>query len=154
MIQRLLLLAGFTAVLSAPLQAQIPLLDIRVGGQAISPTGDLADNYDAGFGAYARVGVPLGIAKMMGTVSWNRLAAANPLVEDSDIITVQAGPHFSILPLMDVGLELAYFSEIEETGFSPNISLGFIKFEVTAAYHTTFKSPQANWISIGAGIRF
>ena len=154
MLTRLLALAGLTAVLAAPLQAQVPLLDIRIGGHAISPSGDLADLYDAGFGAYGRVGVPLGIMKVMGTVSWNRLSAASPLIDDLDVITVQAGPHFSLLPLMDVGLELAYFSDIEETGFSPNISFGFLKFEVTASYHTTFKSPQANWISIGAGLRF
>ncbi len=154
MLTRLLAVAGLTAALAAPLHAQIPLLDIRLGAQAVSPTGDLADTYDAGFGAYGRVGVPLGLVKVMGSVTWNRFAAASPLVEDQDEITIQVGPHFSLLPMMDLGLELVQFTDASETGFSPNISVGLLNFEVTAAYHTTFKSPQANWISIGAGIRF
>jgi hypothetical protein len=150
----MLAVAGLAAVFAAPLQAQVPLLDIRVGAHAVSPTGDLADAFDAGFGAYGRVGVPLGIVKVMGSVTWNRFTAASPLVDDQDEITLQVGPHFSLLPMLDIGFELAQFTDASETGYSTNVSVGLLKFEATAAYHSTFKSPQANWVSVGVGIRF
>ena len=156
MLKRLLTTAGAVALLgsAAPLQAQVPLLDIRMGAHAAMPTGDLGDAFDAGFGAYGRVGAPVGPIKLMGSLTWNRLKSANPLVDDTDIITVQAGPHFSLMPMLDLGVEAAYFSEIEEFGLAPNLTIALLKFEVTASYNTTFDSPQANWMSLGAGIRF
>jgi hypothetical protein len=118
------------------------------------PTGDFADEFDGGFGAYGRVGVPLGVVKLFGSLTWNRFKAVNPLVDDQDLITVQAGPHFSPIPLLDIGVEGAYFSESEEFGLAPNISLGFVKLEVTASYNTTLDSPRSNWVTLGVGFRF
>ena len=41
MIRRFALALGLATVLAAPAAAQIPVLDIRVGAQAVMPTGDL-----------------------------------------------------------------------------------------------------------------
>ena len=154
MIRRLLIASGLLAALTAPLQAQIPLLDIRLGAHAAMPSGDFANAYDAGFGAYGRVGVPLGLFKVMGSATFTRFTAANPLTDDQSIFTLQAGPHFSPIPLLDLGLEGAWFSEREEFGVAPNISVGLLMFEATASYYTTFKDPKANWITLGVGFRF
>jgi hypothetical protein len=154
MIRRLLATCGFVAITAAPLQAQIPVLDIRVGAHAALPTGDFANAVDAGIGAYGRIGVPLGIVKLMGSATYTQFKAANPLVEDLNIWTVQAGPHFSLLPMIDLGIEGAYFSEVEEFGFAPNVSIGLLMLDITASYNTTFKDPRANWITLGVGLRF
>ncbi len=154
MLRRLLCTIALLALASAPLHAQIPVLDIRLGGHAAMPSGEFADSYDAGFGAYGRVGVPLGIFKLMGSATWNRFKAADPLVDDLDLFTLQAGPHFSPVPLLDIGLEGAYFSETERFGLSPNVSVGFLKLEVTASYNTTLNSPATRWMTLGVGFRF
>jgi hypothetical protein len=154
MLRRLLAVAGLVTLAAAPLQAQVPLLDIRLGGHVLAPSGDLADSYDAGFGAYGRVGVPLGIFNLMGSATWNRFTATNPAIDDQDVFTLQAGPHFSMMPLLDVGLEGAYISEVEKFGLAPNVTIAFLKFEVTASYTTTLNDPATNWITIGGGLRF
>lgn len=153
MLRRMLIASGLLAALSAPLQAQIPLLDIRIGGHMAAPSGDFADAYESGFGAYGRVGVPLGLLKLMGSATYTSFGGKGAN-EDVDIFTLQAGPHFSPIPLLDLGLEGAWFSESEEFGIAPNISVGFLSFEATASYYTTFKDPKANWIAIGVGFRF
>lgn len=137
----------------APVQAQMPLLDIRIGAQAAMPSGDFADGFDSGLGAYARVGVPLGLTKLFGSVTYTSFKPAGGGDNESEL-TVQAGPHFSLLPMLDFGIEGAYFSESEEFGMAPNISVGLLKFEATASYNTTFADPKASWISVGVGIRF
>lgn len=154
MSRRLLIASGLLAALTAPLQAQIPLLDIRLGAHAAMPSGDFANAYDAGFGAYGRVGVPLGLFKVMGSATFTRFTGVNPTIDDQDIFTLQAGPHFAPIPLLDLGLEGAWFSEREEFGVAPNVSVGFLMFEATASYYMTFKDPKANWITLGVGFRF
>lgn len=154
MFRRVLGCTALVAGLAAPLQAQMPLLDIRAGAHAALPTGDFADRYDGGVGAYARIGVPLGLVKLMGSATYTQFKAASPLVEDTNIWTIQAGPHFSLMPLLDLGLEAAYFGEAEEIGFAPNVSIGLLMLDFTASYSTTFGDPQSNWITLGVGLRF
>lgn len=154
MLRRLVGAIVVVAALAAPLQAQVPLLDIRVGAQAALPTGDFADSYDAGIGAYGRVGVPLGIVKLFGSATYTQFKSALPGSEDSNIWTLQAGPHFSLLPMMDLGIEAAYFGEAEEMGLAPNISIGLLKLDITASYNTTFGDAPSNWITLGVGLRF
>ena len=154
MFRRLLVASGLLAALTVPLQAQIPLLDIRVGGHAAMPNGTFADTYDAGFGAYGRVGVPLLFFKLMGSATVTRFTAVAPTTDDLNLFTLQAGPHFSPIPLLDLGFEGAWFSDSEEFGFAPNVSVGFLTFEATASYYTTFKDPKSSWITIGVGFRF
>jgi hypothetical protein len=153
---RSLLAAASLSLLAAaqPAQAQVPLLDVRLGAHAVMPTGDLGDAFDTGFGIYGRVGAPMGPMKLMGSLSWNQFKGANDAIDDVNVIAVSAGPHFSMVPLFDFGLELAYFSEFEELGIQPNISLNLMRFDLTASYNTTFDSPQASWLTLGGGIRF
>lgn len=154
MSRRIALTLALVLAAAAPLRAQVPLLDIRVGAQAALPTGDFADAYDAGIGAYGRIGVPMLAFTLMGSATYTRFKAANPLIEDRNELTLQVGPHFNLLPMMDLGLELAYFTEAEETGFSPSISVGLLMLEATASYNTTFNSPRGSWVTLGVGLRF
>lgn len=152
---RILALAAVASLAAvAPAQAQVPLLDVRLGAHAVMPTGDLGDAYDTGFGLYGRIGAPIGPMKLMGSLTWNQFNAASDLFDDQNVITIQAGPHFSMVPLIDLGLELAYYTEFEEAGFSPNVSLALLNLELTASYNMTFDSPQANWMTLGGGFRF
>src|SRR5690606_12514016 len=148
MIRRSLAALALATLCAAPAAAQVPVLDVRLGAHAAVPTGDLADVFDAGFGVYGRLGAPVGPIKLMGRVTWNRLTGANPSVEDVDVITISGGPHF-MLGLLDLGLELGYYSEFEELGFSPNLSIGLLKFDVTASYNTTFEDPRGSWMTLG-----
>lgn len=154
MLRRFLLTAGLLALAAVPAQAQIPVLDIRVGAQAALPQGDFADVYDAGFGAYARVGVPLLMFKLMGSATYTQFKAANPLIEDQSEVTLQVGPHFSPIPLLDLGVEAAYLTDAKEWAFSPNVSIGFLMLEATASYNKTFESGGASWVTLGVGLRF
>lgn len=154
MLRRLLLSAGFLALAAAPLQAQVPVLDFRVGAHAALPTGDFADAYDAGFGAYVRAGVPLMVFKLMGSATFTQFKAANPLVEDENEVTLQIGPHFSPVPMLDLGIEGAYFTNAEDFGLAPNVSIGLLAFEATAAYNFTFKDPKLSYLTLGVGFRF
>lgn len=153
MFRRLMLAALATAAVAAPAAAQVPLLDVRIGAHAAIPTGDLGDAYDAGVGAYGRIGLPVGPVKLMGSVTWNRLKAASPLIDDVDFITVTGGPHFGMM-MFDVGIEGGYFGEFEEFGLSPNVSLKLLKLDVTASYNTTLKDPRGSWMTLGVGLRF
>lgn len=152
MFSRIAFVAGLAALFSAPAAAQVPLLDLRAGVHATFPSGETADAYDGGFGVYGRLGAPVGPLKLMASATWNRLGgkAGN---DDIDIITLQAGPHFTI-GLFDLGIEAGYFSEIDKIGFAPNISFALMNYEITATYNTTLEDPTASWISVGAGIRF
>lgn len=153
MLRRLVLTLGLIALAAAPAAAQVPVLDIRLGAHAVVPTGDLGDVAETGFGVYGRIGAPVGPIKLMGSVTWNRLTAKAGFGSDQDVLTFQAGPHFS-LAMLDVGIEGGYFSEVEEFGLTPNVSIGLLGFELTASYNTTLKDPATNWLSIGAGFRF
>lgn len=154
MFRRLAFAAAASLCLASTAQAQVPVIDLRLGAHAVMPTGDLGDGFDTSFGLYGRIGAATGPVKLMGTLTWNRLTPTSDLFDDLDVITIQAGPHFSMTPLVDFGFEAAYLTEFEEFALSPNISLSLLRFELTASYTTTFDSPQANWISLGGGIRF
>lgn len=153
MIRTLALAAALTLAAAAPLAAQVPVLDIRAGAQLAMPTGDLKNGFESGYGVYGRVGVPMAAFKMMGAVTWTQFSASG-VGADTDFFTIQAGPHVSLVPLADIGLEVAYITEGEEFGISPSVSIGFSKLELTASYTTTFKSPASNWLTVGLGVRF
>lgn len=160
MIRRLSLAAGLVAVLAAPAAAQVPILDIRLGAQAVLPQGDLSDLYKGGFGAYGRVGIPLGITKIVATGTFTRLPGktvdvlGTPVsIEDEDILGLTVGPHFSA-PLVDFGIEAGYFSNFEKFGFVPSVSVGLLKLDVMASYTIVNSDPKANWFGLGVGFRF
>ena len=152
--RRTLLALGLVALVAPAATAQIPVLDVRVGAHAVMPSGDLGDAYDAGFGAYGRIGAPVGPLKLMASVTWNRFKGISTAsTTDLDVVTVQGGPHFSFA-LLDLGIEAGYFSQFEQAGISPNLSLKLLRYEVTASYNATFNDPKGSWLTIGAGLRF
>jgi hypothetical protein len=154
MLRRFLAVSAFLALAAAPAQAQLPLLDLRVGAHGALPQGDFADTHDAGIGAYLRAGVPLMFVKLMGSVTYTQFKAANPLIDDVSEITLQAGPHFSPIPLLDLGAEVGYLTDAQEWAFTPNVSVGFLMLEATASYNKPFKSGAASWVTVGVGLRF
>lgn len=155
MIKQLAFAAGLAlALITQPLQAQVPVVDIRLGAQTAAPTGELANGFDYGYGLYARVGVPFGPIALMGSATWTRFKPTAPSSNNMDIVTLQAGPHFSVIPGLDFGLEGAYFTEVEKFGFAPNVSIGIINFEATLSYNTTLDSPKTSWIALGVGLKF
>ncbi len=160
--RRVALALALSTLLAAPAAAQVPLADIRVGVHAVLPTGDLGDAYSTSFGAYARVGMPLGVAKIMGTVTVNRLKGktvnippfGNVGLDDETVLGITVGPHFSPAPLFDFGIEGGYFSNFDEFGIVPSVSLSLVKFDVMGAYNIVLADPNATWLSLGVGIRF
>lgn len=153
MLRRLLAVTAFLALASVPAQAQIPLLDLRVGAHGALPQGDFADSHDAGVGAYFRAGVPLLLVKVMGSVTYTQFKAVNPLVDDVSEITLQVGPHFSPIPLLDLGAEFAYMTDTQNWAFAPNVSVGFLMLEATASYNKPFEGNRS-WVTLGVGLRF
>ena len=147
---------GLTTILAAPVAAQLPLLDVRIGAQAVMPQGDLADIYKGGFGAYGRLGIPLGGIKLMGTATWTRLPGktiGGLGTPDKDVIGLTAGPHLS-LPMLDLGIEAGYFSNYKKVGFVPSASLGVLNFDVMLSYTIVDSDPKDNWLGLGVGLRF
>jgi hypothetical protein len=154
MLRRILAAVAVLALAAVPAQAQIPLLDIRAGLHGALPQGDFADSHDVGIGAYFRAGAPLLVVKMMGSVTYTQFKAANPLTDDVSELTLQIGPHFSPVPLLDLGAEFAYMTDAEEWAFSPNVSVGFMMLEATASYNKPFQSGASSWVTLGLGFRF
>lgn len=160
MIRRFALALGLATVLAAPAAAQIPVLDIRVGAQAVMPTGDLADLYKGGYGAYGRVGIPLGMIKLMGTATYTMLPGktvdilGTPVgLDDESVLGLAVGPHLS-LPLVDAGLEFGWFSNFEKMGIVPSVSIGLGKLDIMGSYTIVNSDPKANWFGLGIGLRF
>lgn len=154
MTKHILVAAGLMLALTQPLQAQVPGLDIRLGAQTAVPSTGLSNVFDYGYGVYGRVGVPFGAVSLMGSATWTRFKPKSSFFNDLDIVTVQFGPHFSMVPGLDLGLEGAYITEVEKFGFAPNVSVGIPNFEATLSYNSTFDSPRTSWFSFGVGLKF
>lgn len=154
MLRRVLAVSAFLALPSAPVLAQVPLLDLRVGAHAALPQGDFADTHDVGIGAYFRAGMPVLVVKLMGSVTYTQFRSSNPFIDDVSEITLQVGPHFSPVPALDLGAEVAYLTDAQEWAFSPNVSVGFLMLEATASYNKPFESNAASWVTVGLGLRF
>lgn len=154
MLRRLLATSALLALAAVPAQAQIPVIDLRIGAHAALPQGDFADSHDAGFGAYVRAGVPLLAFKLMGSATFTQFKAANPLIDDVSEVMLQVGPHFDLLPLVDLGAEFGYMTDAQEWAFAPNVSVGFLMLEATASYNKPFKSGASSWVTLGLGFRF
>ena len=82
---------------------------------------------------------------------WANLVAALGL--PPWVVGLTAGPHLS-LPLVDAGLEFGYFSNFEKFGIVPSVSVGLLKFDLMASYTIVNADPKANWVALGAGLRF
>lgn len=154
MFRRAFAVGTLLAMAAIPARAQLPLLDLRAGLHGALPQGDFADSHQAGAGAYFRAGVPLLIVKLMGSVTYTQFKAADPFVDDIAQITMQAGPHVSPLPLLDIGAELGYLTDSEEFAFTPNVSVSLLMLEATASYNKPFDRNARSWVTFGVGLRF
>ena len=153
MLRRLLATAGLVAIAAAPLQAQIPLLDIRVGAQAVVPPSEPGLDTKIGIGAYARIGVPVLMFKLMGSASYTRFTSPIPGADPTNMILIGGGPHFSPIPLLDLGLEATYDTDAKIWIWNPNVSVGFLMLEATAGYLKPMKGGDGLAV-VGLGFRF
>lgn len=146
---------GF-ALLAKPVQAQVPGIDFRVGVQTVEPTNGLGNGFDNGFGLYARVGMPAGSGplSLMGAATWTRFNPKSNIINDLDIITLQFGPHLTLIPGFDVGLEGAFITEADALGLVPVMSFGIPNLEATLSYTSTLSGPQYSWFALGVGFKF
>jgi hypothetical protein len=142
------------ALLVQPVEAQMPGLDVRVGVQAAEPTDGFGRSFDSGLGLYARVGAPMGPISLMGAATWTRFKPQSSLQNDLDVITLQFGPHLAVVPGFDIGLEGAYFTEVEKIGIVPVLSFGIPNLEAMLSYSTTFEGPRTSWFALGVGLKF
>ncbi len=143
-------------LLAQPLQAQMPGMDIRIGVQTAEPTNSLGNGYDNGFGLYTRIGAPMGVGRLslMGAATWTRFAPKSSLFDDLDIITLQFGPHLTLIPGLDVGLEGAFITEADKLGLVPVVSFGIPNLEATLSYTSSLSGPQYSWFALGIGFKF
>lgn len=144
------------ALLAQPAQAQTATGGIRIGAHTAEPTNGLGDGYKNGFGLYTRFGAPVGVGpvSLMGAATWTRFSPRSSLFNDLDVITLQFGPHLTLVPGFDIGLEGAYITEADGVGVVPVISFGIPNLEGTISYTSTLSGRQYSWFSLGIGIKF
>lgn len=140
--------ALLVATVTPPLHAQLPGMSLGVGGRWASPSGDFGDAVETGYGGYFKV--ELG-ALMLGAAAEANLTRFGG-EGDADGVTVfgvQAGPRVG-MGLFKAGLDIGWYSEIEETGYSPNLSLSLGPLDAGAGM--TFFS-GGRWLYLRAGVR-
>jgi hypothetical protein len=136
-------------VLAAPLSAQLPGLSKSVGIRVATPSGDFGDVAEDGFGGYLKLEVGALMLGAAAEVNMTRFGGEEGL-ESSTVFGIQAGPRLG-MGLFKIGLDLGWYTEIEKTGYSPNVSLGFGPLEAGAG--ATFFD-GGRWLYIRGGLRF
>lgn len=123
------------------------------------PVGDFSDLYDGGFGANVVMEFPLApTISAYGDVGYTRFVGKDlgsllgvPLgSDDVDVWGFSAGAKFGIGGLY-LGGEVGYFTEIDETGLSPLVGMGFGPLDLSARYKIT---GDANWLDLRLAISF
>ena len=137
------------AVLAAPVSAQLPGLSLSVGARYATPSGDFGEAFEPGYGGYVKAEIG---ALMLGAAAEANLTrfSGEGDIESTTVLGIQAGPRLG-MGLFKVGLDLGWYSEIEKTGYTPNISAGFGPLEAGAG--ATFFD-GGRWLYVRAGIKF
>jgi hypothetical protein len=132
-----------------PAPAQLPGLGLGAGVRYASPSGDFGDAVDPGYGGYVKVEIG---ALMLGAAAEANLTrfGGEGNGESATVLGIQAGPRLG-MGLFKVGLDLGWYSEVEKTGYTPNVSLGLGPLEAGAG--ATFFS-GGRWFFLRAGLRF
>lgn len=134
---------------TAVASAQLPGLGLGAGVRYASPSGDFGDAIEPGYGGYLKAELGAVLIGVAAEANLTRFAGEG----NADAVTVfgiQAGPCLS-MGLLKAGLDIGWYSEIEETGYTPNLSLGLGPFEGGAGI-TFFDGGR--WLFLRAGVRF
>ena len=136
-------------LVAAPATAQLPGLSKSIGVRFASPSGDFGGALEPGYGGYFKVEVG---ALMLGAAAEANVTrfGGEDGAGGSTVLGVQAGPRLG-MGLFKVGLDLGWYSEVDKTGYTPNVSLGLGPLEAGAG--ATFFS-GGRWVYVRAGIRF
>lgn len=142
-----LLVLAFTA---APASAQLPGvgLGLSAGARYAVPSGDFGDAVKPGYGGYVKVEIG---ALMLGAAAEANITrfGGEEGFDGVTVLGIQAGPRIG-MGLFKVGLDLGWYSEVEEVGYTPNISVGLGPLEAGAG--ATFFS-GGRWLYLRGGIK-
>lgn len=141
------LLFGLAPLAETP--AQLPGLGLGAGLRYASPGGDFGDALDPGYGGYVKAelgAVLIGVAAEANLTRFGGEGTA----DDVTVLGIQVGPRLG-LGLIKAGLDIGWYSEIEKTGYTPNLSVGLGPLEGGAGI-TFFDGGR--WVFLRAGVRF
>ncbi|MEO8479497.1 MAG: hypothetical protein ABI542_07665 [Gemmatimonadota bacterium] len=136
-------LAGATT-----LSAQLPGLGfgMSAGAQMVTPSGDFGDATETGYGAYLSARLTALVIGAAGTLEVTRFGGSH----STTVLGARVGPRLAAGPLK-LGFDIGRYTEIDRTGYTPNISLALGPLEAGAGY--TFFS-GGRWLSLSGGLRF
>ena len=134
-----------------------------VGADLALPTGDFGDALDSGFGLHVLAKHPVApLVTLTGDAGWTRFSSKDLTLDlgqfgsftaggdDVNVWNVCAGARVAMMP-MGLGLELGYFSKVDELGLVPNVGVSFSKLAVDLRYKAT---GDAKWFELRAGVYF
>ncbi len=124
-----------------------------VGGQLLLPTGDFDNAVTTGWGLSGTGELQvLYFLSATGTVSYNMFPGESTdggKLPDVDIFGAALGGRLN-LALLFLGLDVGYYSEVDEVSLVPNIGLKLLMFEVAARY----KATDTNWLELRGTFKF
>lgn len=152
-----LILAAAVGLLVFPPTAEAQVrTGIGVGGKLLFPTGSLNDEVKSGWGIAGSGELALlGILSGVGELSYNRFPAEDGIREDGtpfdnkDVFGFTAGARV-YLSMLFAGLDVGYFTAVDDGGVLPNLGLRIALFEVMGRYKWT----GDNWFEVRGTINF
>ncbi len=129
--------------------AQLPGIGLGAGVRYAAPSGDFGNALDPGYGGYLKAEVGALLIGVAAEANLTRFGGAGT-ADDVTVFGIQAGPRLS-LGLLKAGLDIGWYSEVEETGYTPSLSLGLGPLEGGAGI-TFFDGGR--WVFLRAGVRF
>jgi len=141
-------LLGACLLGTTTLRAQVPGLGfgLSAGGQVVTPSGDFGDATDTGYGAYLAARLNALVIGAAATLDVTRFGGAQSMT----VFGARVGPRLGAGPIK-FGFDIGRYTEIDRTGFTPNLSLALGPLEAGAGY--TFFS-GGRWLSLSGGLRF
>ncbi len=143
---RTLLVMTLITAGAAPLGAQLPGIGLSAGIQTADPQGDFGAAADQGYGGY--VGLHLGAVVVGAEARGEFIRFGGD--HGRTVFGARVGPRLGSGPLQ-FGFDIGRYSEIDRTGYTPNVSIGLGPLEASAGM--TFFS-GGRWLSLSGGLRF
>lgn len=124
-----------------------------LGGQLLLPTGDFDDVVTTGWGLSATGELQvLYFLSATGSISYNMFPGESTdegQLPDVDIFGAALGGRLN-LALLFLGLDVGYYSEVDEVSVVPNIGIKLLMFEIAARY----KATDTNWMELRGTFKF
>lgn len=137
------------AIAPTAIPAQLPGLGLGAGVRYAAPSGDFGDALDPGYGGYLKAELRAVLIGVAAEANLTRFAGEGD-ADDATVLGIQVGPRLS-LGLLKAGLDIGWYSEVEEAGYTPSLSLGLGPVEGGAGI-TFFDGGR--WFFLRAGVRF